>query len=112
VGEAVIGLTLVAAGTSLPELATSMRAAARNQPDLAIGTVVGSNLFNLLGILGCTAVISPIAVPVISAVDLGMLVTTAVGLQGLLWTELRIQRWEAAALVGLYGFHLWWWWPA
>jgi cation:H+ antiporter len=111
VGEAVIGLTLVAAGTSLPELATSMLAAARNQPDLAIGNVVGSNLFNLLGILGCTAVISPIAAPGISPLDLGMLAATAMGLQGLLWTELRLQRWEGAALVGLYGFYLWWLWP-
>jgi cation:H+ antiporter len=96
-GEAAIGLTLVAAGTSLPELAISLMAAVRKQPDLAIGNVIGSNLFNLLGILGCTAVISPIAAPGISALDMRMLVDSSVGLQVMLWTGLRIQRWEGAA---------------
>jgi cation:H+ antiporter len=63
VSEAVIGLTVVAAGTSLPELMTSLIAARRGQDDIAIGNVVGSNIFNVLGILGTTAVILPVAVP-------------------------------------------------
>ncbi|WP_404380432.1 calcium/sodium antiporter [Caenispirillum salinarum] len=63
ISEAVIGVTLVAVGTSLPELATSMVAAVRRQGDVAVGNVVGSNVFNILGILGVTAAVSPIAVP-------------------------------------------------
>lgn len=63
VSDAVIGLTIVAAGTSLPELMTSLVAARRGQDDVAIGNVVGSNIFNVLGILGATAAIHPLAVP-------------------------------------------------
>lgn len=60
--EAFIGRTIVAVGTSLPELATSCIAAVRRQPDIAIGNIVGSNIFNVLGILGATAIITPIPV--------------------------------------------------
>ncbi|MDW4497409.1 calcium/sodium antiporter [Sulfitobacter sp. D35] len=63
VPEAVVGLTVVALGTSLPELATSVVAALRRQPEVAFGNVVGSNIFNVLGILGVTALVTPIAVP-------------------------------------------------
>ncbi|WP_375688676.1 calcium/sodium antiporter [Pseudooceanicola sp. LIPI14-2-Ac024] len=71
VSEAVIGLTLVALGTSLPELATSVSAALRNQSDVALGNVIGSNLFNLLAILGITSLIAPIPVaPEIADFDL------------------------------------------
>ena len=62
VSEAFIGLTIVAVGTSLPELATSLIAALRKQSEIAIGNIVGSNIFNILGILGLTAVIAPIPV--------------------------------------------------
>src|SRR5690606_33377207 len=62
VSDAVIGLTIVAVGTSLPELATSVVAAFKRQPEIAIGNVVGSNIFNILGILGLTAAISPVPV--------------------------------------------------
>ena len=63
VSEAVIGLTLIAFGTSLPELATSVMAAFRRHADLAIGNVIGSNMFNMLGIAGVTAMVSPVPVP-------------------------------------------------
>jgi cation:H+ antiporter len=63
VSDAVIGLTIVAAGTSLPELMTSLVAARRGQDDIAVGNVVGSNVFNVLGILGATAAIHPLKVP-------------------------------------------------
>lgn len=111
VSDAVIGLTLIAAGTSLPELATSIVAALHGQSDLAIGNVVGSNLFNLLGILGITAVLSPISAPGISPLDLGMLVGTACAVQVLLWTQLRVHRYEGALLLAIYGFYLWCLWP-
>jgi cation:H+ antiporter len=76
--EAVIGLTLVAVGTSLPELATSLVAALRRQGDIAIGNVVGSNLFNILGIMGVTAIVRPVPVPVSFQVfDLWMMLGAA-----------------------------------
>ena len=63
ISDAAIGLTLVAIGTSLPELATSLMAALRRQPDVAVGNVIGSNIFNILGILGITALVAPLPVP-------------------------------------------------
>jgi cation:H+ antiporter len=69
----IIGLTVVAIGTSLPELATSLVAAARGQSDLAIGNVIGSNLFNLLGILGVAALVRPLAAPGLSPIDLAVM---------------------------------------
>ena len=62
ISELIIGLTLVAVGTSLPELATSVVAVLRDEPDIAVGNVVGSNLFNLLAVIGPTAMVHPIAV--------------------------------------------------
>ena len=62
ISEAIIGLTIVAVGTSLPELATSVTAAFRGQREIAIGNVVGSNVFNILGILGLTAIVAPVPV--------------------------------------------------
>ncbi|EKV29170.1 Inner membrane protein YrbG [Caenispirillum salinarum AK4] len=88
ISEAVIGVTLVAVGTSLPELATSLVAAVRRQGDVALGNVVGSNVFNILGILGVTAAVSPIAVPeeiasrdiwVMAAATLALLAVALVG---------------------------------
>jgi cation:H+ antiporter len=79
--EAVIGLTIVAVGTSLPELATSVIAAWRRHTEIAVGNVVGSNIFNLFGILGLTAVIAPIpADPRFAAVDMPWVAATSVGL--------------------------------
>jgi cation:H+ antiporter len=73
VSESIIGLTLVAGGTSLPELATSVVAALNKNPEMAIGNVVGSNLFNIFFVLGCSASISPLAINGISNLDLLML---------------------------------------
>ena len=78
VPETVIGLTVVAVGTSLPELATAMIAALRGRSELAVGNVLGSNMFNVLGILGTTAVLSPMPIPSFtSSLDLGMFVASA-----------------------------------
>ena len=77
VGEAVIGLTIVAAGTSLPELATSVVAALRRQTDIAIGNIVGSNIFNVLGIAGIAGLCAPIDPAGISWRDLGVMLATA-----------------------------------
>lgn len=112
VSEAVIGLTLVSAGTSMPELATSIVAGIRRQSDIAIGNIIGSNIFNILGILGLSATIKPLSAPGIGAGDLGTMVAFSVALLPLLWTGKRLQRWEGALLLCGYGAYLWMRWPA
>lgn len=111
VSEAVIGLTIVAAGTSMPELATSIVAALRRQPDIAIGNVVGSNVFNILGILGVASLISPIHAPGISWVDYTTMVVFTVLLIPLLYTGRLLHRVEGVLLLMLYGCYLFILWP-
>jgi cation:H+ antiporter len=100
VPELVIGLTVVAVGTSLPELATSVVAAVRGQRDIAVGNVVGSNLFNILGVLGISAIIAPgggIAVPRTAITfDIPVMVAVAVACLPIFFTGWRIRRWEGA----------------
>lgn len=101
--EMVIGLTLVAVGTSLPELATSLVAAAKRQPDIALGNIVGSNIFNVLGILGATAVTRPLRVPFeVVAIDLWVMLGLSVLLVPFLVSGLRLGRREGAVLLTLY----------
>jgi len=111
-GEAVIGLTIVAAGTSMPELATSVVAAFRRQADIAVGNIVGSNLFNLLGILGLAATVRPLSAPGISRLDLAVMMAYAVALLPLIWTGQKLQRGEGAVLLAGYLVYLWALWPA
>jgi cation:H+ antiporter len=111
VSEAVIGLTIVAAGTSMPELATSLIAALRKEPDIAIGNVVGSNVFNVLGILGVASLVSPLNAPGISAVDYAALMVFTVLMLPLLYTGYILHRVEGALLLGLYGAYLFILWP-
>jgi cation:H+ antiporter len=93
VAEAVIGLSLVAVGTSLPELATSIIAALRRHPDVAVGNVVGSNIFNILGILGITALVRPIGIAEqIVSVDIWVMVGVTLLLAGTLLWRGRIGR--------------------
>ena len=97
--ELVIGLTLVAAGTSLPEVATSVMAALKGERDLAVGNVVGSNLFNLLGVLGFTSLIAPNGIPVSPAAlsqDLPMMLIVALACLPVFLTGHVIHRWEGA----------------
>ncbi len=107
--ELVIGLTVVAFGTSLPELATSVVAALKREPDIAVGNIVGSNIFNILGILGVTSLLSPIDVQW-SFVQRDVWVMVAVS--GLLWILMRsgrrLSRLEAVAMLVLYGGYLFW----
>lgn len=81
VSESVIGLTLVAGGTSLPELATSVTAALKKNPGIAIGNVIGSNLFNIFFVLGCSATVSPLPMGNINNLDLSVLIASSL----LLW---------------------------
>lgn len=106
VSEAVIGLTIVAAGTSLPELATSVVAAFRHQPDIAVGNVVGSNIFNILGILGVSSIVRPITVSGITNLDLWVMVGFSSVLLPLLYTGLKLRRWEGGLLLLGYGAYL------
>jgi cation:H+ antiporter len=111
VSEAVIGLTIVAAGTSLPELATTLVAALRKQPDIAVGNVVGSNLYNLLAIAGISGLLAPLAGPGIRVFDLVTLMVLTVILFPLLWTGLMVKRWEGGVLLGSYAVYLAVLWP-
>ncbi len=108
VSDAVIGLTVVAVGTSLPELATSIVAAIRGQKDIAIGNVVGSNIFNILAILGVAPLVAPINAPGISWVDIGAMLFVSVLLYPMMKTGSVISRKEGACLFALYvGYTVW-----
>ena len=109
VSEAVIGLTVVAIGTSLPELATSVIAARKGQADLAFGNILGSNIFNILGILGVTALVQPLAVPPeIAGFDIWVMVAATVALVVAAVTGWRISRREGVAFVLAYLAYLGW----
>ena len=109
VTETVIGLTIVSAGTSMPELVTSLVAAYRGKADLAIGNVVGSNLLNQLVILGVCGVFSGeglLVDPAVISRDLPVMVLTTLALLPILWTRGVVTRLEGGILVGLYGLYL------
>ena len=98
VSDAVIGLTIVAGGTSLPELATSVVAARRGNSGIAIGNVLGSNVFNILMILGITGLIAPMTIKGITNLDLAMMVISMIALWFFSYTKYRIDRWEGAVI--------------
>jgi len=102
ISEAVVGLTIVAVGTSLPELATSTVAAAKGEGDIAVGNVIGSNIFNILGILGTAALVRPIAPTGMTVADLGSMLGLAILLLPVVWSGLQVSRGEGALLLGLY----------
>jgi len=104
VSESVIGLTLVAGGTSLPELATSIVAALKKNPEIAIGNVIGSNLFNIFFILGCSATITPMNILGITNIDLLVLVGASILMWffGLFFAKRTINRPEGAFFVLCY----------
>jgi len=107
VSETVIGLTIVAAGTSAPELITSLVAAYRGRDDIAVGNVIGSNIFNVLGICGVTAVIDPLPIPseILARDDLWMLALSLL-LFPLMRSGMRVTRAEGALLLGLFAAYL------
>jgi cation:H+ antiporter len=108
VSQATIGLTIVAVGTSLPELATSVIASARGQGDIAVGNVVGSNMFNILGILGTTAVIHPLRLGGISVIDLGTMVAASGALMILLYARHRLGRVAGSLLLASFVAYVSW----
>jgi cation:H+ antiporter len=111
ISEAVIGLTIVACGTSLPELATSVVAAFRRQADIAIGNIVGSNIFNALGILGVATLLYPIDGPDVQTFDLWTMGGFSLLLLPLMWSGFRISRGEGALFLALYAGYLYLLWP-
>lgn len=104
ISESIIGLTLVAGGTSLPELATSVIAALKKNPEIAIGNVIGSNLFNIFFVLGCSATITPLGLSGITNFDLLTLVGSGIllWLFGLFFARRTITRIEGSVLVLCY----------
>ena len=108
VSDAVIGLTIVACGTSMPELATSVVAAKNGQSALAIGNVLGSNVFNILMVLGLTGIISPLQINGITNIDL-ILQFAAVALVWLFsYTKFKVERWEGTLLSLVFLTYLTW----
>jgi len=112
ISEAVIALTIIAAGTSMPELATSLVAALRHQPDIAVGNVVGSNIFNILGIIGVSSIAKPLSATGITGLDLCVMVAFSIALLPMMYTELKLQRWEGGLLLVGYVVYLWVLWPS
>lgn len=109
VSDTIIGLTIVAVGTSAPELVTSLMAALRRQGDVAVGNIVGSNLYNLLGILGVTAVIKPIAVPPeLLDVDIWVLAASTAALIVLALSGARLSRTHGLMLIAGYAAYVAW----
>ena len=106
--QAVVGLTIVAGGTSLPELATSVVAAYRGRSAIAIGNVIGSNVFNILAILGITAVISPLHISGITPIDLGLLLGSVALLWLFCFTKYTVARWEGWLLTLIFGAYMGW----
>ncbi|MCB1437248.1 MAG: calcium/sodium antiporter [Rhodobiaceae bacterium] len=107
--ETVIGLTIVAVGTSLPELATSLVAAWRRHPEIAFGNIVGSNIFNVFAIVGATAVVVPIEVPgEIMAFDIWIMLAASLALLVFSASSWRLSRIEGAVLIAGYAAYLGW----
>ncbi|WP_343116955.1 calcium/sodium antiporter [Ostreiculturibacter nitratireducens] len=107
ISEAVIGLTIVAVGTSLPELATSLVAAFRRQADIAVGNILGSNIFNILGILGATAAVTPVPIdPRFVGLDMGLVLAASIALLALAAAAGRIGRRAGGGLLIAYGSYL------
>ena len=108
ISEGVVGLTVVAGGTSLPELATSVVAARKGQSAIAIGNVIGSNVFNILLILGLTATISPMEIEGITTIDMAVMIISVALVWMFSFTRYTVERWEGAVLVGGYLVYLCW----
>ncbi|MCC6511229.1 MAG: sodium:calcium antiporter, partial [Pirellulaceae bacterium] len=105
--ERLIGLTIVSIGTGLPEVVASLVSSLRGRSDVAIGNVIGSNLFNILVILGLTGFISPLAVqPSIVHSDAWWMLGTTVLLLPILLNGRKVNRWEGGILVAVYGVYL------
>ncbi len=105
VSELIIGLTIVAAGTSMPEVVTSVIAAIRGERDIAVGNVVGSNIFNILGVLGISSIVAPSGILVsgpILGFDIPLMIAVAIACLPIFFTRGAISRWEGAIFLSYY----------
>jgi len=110
VSDLVIGLTIIAVGTSLPELATSVLASWRGQRDIAVGNVVGSNIYNILAVLGLSSLVAPGGLPVPPVAltfDLPIMLAVAVACLPIFMAGHRINRWEGLLFLGYYAVYVW-----
>lgn len=108
VSEAVIGLTIVAGGTSLPELATTIVAARKGRSEIAIGNVIGSNVFNLLMIVGVAGMATPLTISGITTIDMSVMLVSAVLLWLMSYTKYTVERWEGCLLTALFIAYIAW----
>lgn len=106
VSQTVIGLTVVAIGTSLPELATSVTSSVRGEADVAFGNVIGSNVFNILAVLGVAALIRPFQMEGLRTLDLAVMVGVSAAMLPLMWRGWVLDRWEGALLLGGYAVYI------
>ena len=104
--QTLIGLTIVAMGTSLPELVTSIVAARKNEVDMALGNVIGSNIFNILLVLGVAAAISPVKFLTDNIIDTVVLIAMSLVVLVFAWTSKMIDRREGATMLGMYAVYL------
>ncbi|MCS7063918.1 MAG: calcium/sodium antiporter [Methylacidiphilales bacterium] len=111
VSEAVIGLTIVAAGTSLPEMATNVVAALKKEPDIALGNIVGSNIFNILAIMGIAGLVVPFRASEITIFDLTTMLVFAIALLAIVLSGKEINRWKGSLLLCGYAVYLYYIWP-
>ncbi len=105
ISELVIGLTIIAAGTSMPEVVTSIIAAIRGERDIAVGNVVGSNIFNIMGVLGFAGILGPDGISVSESFvsfDIPLMIAVAVACLPIFFTKATINRWEGALFLGYY----------
>ncbi|MHB8923506.1 MAG: calcium/sodium antiporter [Thermoleophilia bacterium] len=106
ISQVVIGLTVIAVGTSLPELAASITSTIRNEADVAFGNVIGSNILNVLAVLGVVALIHPFEMNGLRSLDLGVMVASAALLLPLMWRGWVLNRWEGAGLLAGYVLYM------
>lgn len=104
--QTLIGLTIVALGTSLPELVTSIVAARKNEVDMALGNVIGSNIFNILLVLGVAAAISPVKFLTDNIIDTVVLIAMSLVVLVFAWTSKMIDRREGATMLGMYAVYM------
>lgn len=109
--ETIIGITIVAAGTSLPELAASIVAAAKKEHDIAVGNIIGSNIFNLTGIAGIAAIAKPVSALGVSNIDLYFMLGTTLLLIPFFRTSYTLKRDEAIFMILVYAVYLFYIWP-
>jgi cation:H+ antiporter len=111
VGETIIGLTIIAAGTSLPELASSVVATMKKEYDIAIGNIVGSNIFNILGIVGVSSIVKPLSAIAISNIDLFVMLGVTLLLLPFFRTHYTLKRDEGIFMLAVYFIYMYYLWP-